>query len=908
MFTNRSRRAPNLRDLLSDQESSNFDANASKMTDEVDLQIDSSQVLKQPPIELTFPHIPVSLPNIRLRSRHLWSARMADEATDISNDAVLSGSWTNLSDVDYSLDDDLRSETTDAASLVDHTGPDDVHSICDRTSEGSCQDTQSERDEPDELSPHDILFESARTLKADTGSNSIVLQRQADSIDALSCNAKLILRSYTHGEINEYLPLGSANDPEENLLGCVSMSMSQNTLNVGRPFRLWYIGSPTARVRILAKIRDVLRATSEQPPSRCRPDSSQNTSFSSGDVPGSTAAIQDSNNVPAQMTVDDCTTVASIEHDTDPMQIFLSFKNGTLYSSRWNGTKFEVSSASEWICPDLAIFFVAPDDHLLLRQRHQLAEIFVSRHNIPSLNISETLGWTKPSNFSPQPSRLQYRIERSASVFRTPILLRSLPVDLETFETIDSTQLSQHFAFLHQPTNFKTVNSPHDRISAPTCAPSHGTEYPRRQETRDASASKPAGFWWTFNPACRNFPALELALVIFLITIWVWLISMLMLKPSLPDDGRLVEPIRPTNWSLQPCVVSTSSGRAASLLPTASGAKGSGSMEIPKGLSVTGAPSDLAHLITSKTTNESDHFQIHSIGDCHIIVKTPRGLRAKSKTPPFDALVLRGEKVLLSSISKLFDGVYTIYVQKEEAYGLVKVVIKHPKSVTRETHLINLGAPWLRVAGWKKAAQIVSEQILEDLKTAQVALTTVYDKSSDDLRLRTRTISVRASQRARKILQDSRLVVNQRTARAWAKSARSWAKSTRVRAGTARLGDIVSHAWQSAYNQVSEQADTASQAVMVYARRTNEHGRTIYGEILNSANQSAVRLQQCASWIDAASVQNILQEHRHSEVLAKAQERAQQLMRGTISDWVKRRTWRKTRNVSSGNQCRSKNR
>lgn len=854
------------------------------MTDELDSQVDTSSV------ELTFPHIPILPPFFGISS-HPASLSMTKGSTASSNDAALSESWTTLSDVDCSLDDDLHSETTDAASLVDNTSPDDVHSLDDRTSDGSSQDTQSEKDEPEELSSHDTLFESARTLKAENREAekdsrlraSLLLRPHESQQETNFFEARMILRTFTDNEASEILQQTWENGSDRQLFGSIGMSMSPNGLRLDRPFRLWYIGKSTARARILAKIRDVLAVTSGPSLSR-RPESSPS---SPDRIPTQT-----------QIIVDDCTTVASIKHDQAPDQIFLSFKNGTLYSSRWNDSGFEVTSASEWVSPDLAIFFVGRDDHSLLQQRHQLADAFVSRHQIPALIVSESTSWTSsPNELSLHPCSLHLRVELNKPCTGQTNVLRRLPIDLETFEVMDSGQLSKHFECLRRSLiSAKGINT-HHYPSAPSCA-SHNKSSMGNQEIGRNVVSKPnnAPFWCHHHITQRTFVMFTIGLIALVIAV-VYIAPLAMWLSVLSGRGNVYELTFPTPWSLQPSSTPTFPEKTSSLIQTASGVIVPSSRADSKSLATVDTPSDLAHLISDKSlhaTNRSEDFQVHSIGDCHIIVKTPQGLKIKNKSAPFDVLVFRGDQVLNSALSKLFDGVYTIRVDREEAYGLVNVVIKRHKSSIREKHQIDLGAQWLKMAGWKKAAQIASEQVREDLEAVQVALAAVYEQLCEDLQCRTKDISKRAALHAQKFSRQSRVFIDHTTSRLWARSA--------------DLREVVFHEGQAAYTQLGKRADLALHALSIYAHAAHEGGRTIIEEIIDSANRGAVHIQESVSRIGLGEVLNLLQEYRRSEALARAQERAQQLARDAAQSWRKRRTLTKFSEVRSGRRNKSSNR
>ena len=65
------------------------------------------------------------------------------------------------------------------------------------------------------------------------------------------------------------------------------------------------------------------------------------------------------------------------------------------------------------------------------------------------------------------------------------------------------------------------------------------------------------------------------------------------------------------------------------------------------------------------------------------------------------------------------------------AHGIVTISVwttKHPR--VNESFEVDFGMAWLKVAGWRAAAQSVSEQVKEELQTAQDGLSKAYTHTS----------------------------------------------------------------------------------------------------------------------------------------------------------------------------------
>lgn len=875
------------------------------MTNDCPSQLDSSEVLDRPSIELTYPRILISTPFADLLS-HSTSAKMTNESEPDTHDATLSESWASLSDADYSVDDELRSETTDAASLVDNNGPDDVHSLDDQTSDSASQDVQSEEEALEEPIVEGTKTPSAASVAALRTSRlgrPLVLEEQVSKPDEDCVEANQVIRSFNDAEVDEILGYIPDRDGQDQMVGRVCMTISKNRLNLDRPFHLLYIGNPTARPEILAKIGEGLTSGSEPQRRHTRLDSSRYH------IVSPLQGIDSSSNAPnliplqTQIIVDDCTTAASIQYEHSPDHLFLSFKNGSLYSSRWNGTQYEITSASKWSSPDLAVFFLAQKDDSVSQQRHKLAHTFLMRHKIPVLIISESTSWESPFSDLPidvQSPHLRIEAQNSQKSSESRVL-RCLPINLETFECLESNQLSRNLECMRKRVMVETAVSTGEVASA-----SSQTSYEKTPSAGKAVGKTSSKFnilraLCSDRPLSRTIVMSVTGLVLIAATIMAYQTTLAFIVNMFSEPRTVFELSPATTWSLNPSSLPPLCDRKPFVGPTdvtssvasTTPAVVTSNKAAYYSLTTKDQSSDLAELAASNplyATNKSENFQVHTIGDCDILIKVPRGFRVRSRSVPFDVIVLRGEQVLDSSLSQLFDGVYTVHVAKEQAYGVLNVTIRRHKSSIMEEHQVDFGGQWLKAVGWRKAAQIALDQVRNDLEIAQVALTAAYAHLSDDMQFRAKDISNKAARQAKKFSQQSRLFLNS-TARLLQ------TKSNDLRHAT-------DHERQEAYQYLSKRADLAFQALVVYAHTTNERGRAIIEKILASAGQTAERIQQNALQIDLADVQNRLQEYARSDRLATAQERAKQLVKDTSNSWKKRKALRKIRRESCGKRGR----
>jgi len=877
------------------------------MTNASSTQLDSSGLVDHLPVELTYPQLPIPASFIDLLS-HSFPPIMAPESHSDNQDAALSESWATLSDAGYSFDDDLHSETTDAASLVDNIGPDDVHSIDGHTSEADSQDVHSDKEAGQEHPSEISLVESTKTLSIDgvgalNGSRlgrSIVLESLGKHPETESAEVSQVIHSFSENEAAEIMGNILHADEHSHLIGSVCMTMSKNSLKLHRPFRLLYVGDAAARAEILTKIGDVLMARPEAQGGERRLDSSRYHVVLPSDASDSSSNHPDLIPIRTQIIVDDCTTAASIKHEQAPDQIFLSFRNGSLYSSRWNGSTYEVSSASRWSKPDLAVIFVVHDDDPVSRQRQKLAHAFASRHQIPVLIISESTSWASPFNDMwidyPTPHlRIEVQARPTSGQATT---LRRLPIDLETFGCLESDQLNKNFAYICSRASQDINVNPFTLASVSRHA-SPGSNPLGRTNAQGRNPLKPT----SVRSMCADGPLLGiimltagglLSLVMAAVASKVAVTLFLYLISSAAYSGQSSPA---TLWSSQPPSAVAILNKPSAIYQTASAAVMTSTTAVSKSLAIIDTPPDMAEMITSKTlhaTNKSENFEVHSIGDGHIVVKTPRGFKVRNKSPPFEVVVERGLEVLDSSLSKLFDGVYTVQISREEAYGLLNVIVRRQKPFTIEKYQVDFGAQWLKVAGWRKAAHSAFEQVRTDLESAQITLSMAYDHFAGDMQFKAHDISNKAAQQAKKISQHSRLFLN--------------TTSALLKARSDRLQHTSKQERQEAYKALAKRADLAFRAFVVHAHTTNEQGRAIIDNILICAGQTVEHVQQKTRQIELVDVQNRMQEYLRSERLAKAQERAKQIVNDTYSSWRQRRVRKRGSRAGYSRKSRGSNR
>jgi hypothetical protein len=109
--------------------------------------------------------------------------------------------------------------------------------------------------------------------------------------------------------------------------------------------------------------------------------------------------------------------------------------------------------------------------------------------------------------------------------------------------------------------------------------------------------------------------------------------------------------------------------------------------------------------------NQSDQFTAHVIGDNHVIIRPPQKYLLLRRPPTLFVEVTRGEEKLGSELSKPLEGVYTLELNSEESWGLLKISIStKSRPLINETLEVDFGSPWLKFSGWMK---VVAQRKME---------------------------------------------------------------------------------------------------------------------------------------------------------------------------------------------------
>ena len=833
-------------------------------------------------------------PSIRSLMSHSRSINMDDGVQIERPSSSLSESWATLSSSDLSLDDN-QSQSTDHASLLDHHTPEDVHSLTGDESE-SVQDDGGEEDRPWSPEPPQrhtpeasAIYEtqdSAVTAKF-SPFEAIEFQEPQSWPEAEMVNLKHTIRVFDESEtrcLSERLfPALMLQEVTGTFLGTTRMTMCKTPLKLERPFRVLFAGDIWARGRILQKLTEALNAARTQ-------DMATKHGISRTPKPESCSTPTLSTVVPGdpQLVVDDCLSAVLFEEPSGSRSITVSFKDFSLFTSRLdrfsdNKSVFEISSASSWNPPDLAIIAVSSRDTLKQQDSNKNVQAFALRHHIPEMMIMDEAPWNSDAGYSLIGlGDLHLCIESRAISATEPVVLKQLPVDLETFESIEPGQLNRNLACLLS-------------IAAAANDESLKDDLPKYSEEKDFDEIEMLRSKWHglldavlqqnhFMCQILQHPVLELGLFVcglsiiaiasYNITYWggSWLCyCIIQLSSFLGSIFGSASTKNPSSSvaSNAATPAQTITSAFSSTMPASAKTSTDNSLQssLPKSLSTVSTQLDLAQLLSDPTVyaaNRSENFQVQVIGDHHIIIKAPQRLANKRKSRAFEVTIERGNTVINYTMAKLFDGVYTIAIDLDEAHGPLNVTVTVVKPFSVHAYELDFGSAWLKPAGWKRAGQVVSEQVRKDLVAAQDNFLKAYVQVSEDLRVRVKEVSKMAIEASGELQEQSRAI----------------AKGTTDLVNR-ELGELKKAARQHSKisKKLRKKIKLLGRGTSKFVRSSTEMTRVLAGDASRTVRRNTKKLSEAASRVDLSQLTDQLNVMTRSKYLATAQDRAQRILK-----------------------------
>ncbi|MCJ1407494.1 hypothetical protein MMC19_001565 [Ptychographa xylographoides] len=520
------------------------------------------------------------------------------------------------------------------------------------------------------------------------------------------------------------------------IVGTVRQKLSRRGLNVTEAYKVLYVGPTEVKESIIQKIGSALASSLDSTAVRSENGLSRFTVVpisSFGDGASPEVLLVDS--LGLDLSVEECTSASLVAEDAESESISLRLNSQKSVQFTRNHTSNSLTVSKDYTLPNVAIFYLPQHETVSEKTTRVLARSVMSQHHIPIIMISSNTGWMKHNRAITLDLRTPHCcLEVQGSSGRTQRVLKRLPIDLATFLDVDSTQMGRNLACIASDSvNMRNKD-----------ARSHQHALIR------SKISNILGGWYNPIGTTTQQQPVWLGFLAFLIGVTVY--------------GLMTTSIG-TSWMSQaPPAVNVfrqASSQSASGTPFAS---------IPSQLSVPVVPSLATPTVTSSVSkeqsdaksvspvlvnsdlasflldpkrgsdvvaqNRSDKFKLHVIGDCHVVLRPPRWFTQLKKAPELHFRITRQKEPLQYDFSTLFDGVHALKLAREDAYGALNISVwttKKPR--INESFQVDFGTPWLKIAGWKKAAQAVTDQLREELHSAQNGLNLAYGQTSSGIQV-----------------------------------------------------------------------------------------------------------------------------------------------------------------------------
>ena len=846
-----------------------------KLTAERPPQSGSAAIKSYASTALRYPQLSVAVPVSELL-RHS-ATTMANTPFPESKEGSLSESWTDVSDVENSIEDELHSETTDAASLVDHNGPDDVHSLDGRGSDGSDGGSVGTPDDGNIQQQNfgdAALDDSTRTVNHRmpySGEPAVGIDEDPPPASRTQGQESWqpIQRLKTSRDINKDLGF-----PRQNpfFLRMLHDPQTHKRLSSDRPFRVLYFGSSRAKLEILAKLQHALAC--EDVGSGGIEDEISLQQKQIATHPEDATRLKDGQNSAHRKTsisLVDWTLATVSEDERGEERINVILEDGSACSSRWNGSAYEFLPCSGWMQPDLAIFLL--DDGALptFSKQQSLVYEIMTRHHVAIAVLSDAPDRRCYTSFLPshQSNSAGQHLLFNAKAFHPSSRACPLPNNLNSFMAMGSHELNRSLV------HCKRYSTGDDSITTSSfVAGAHGVNSKTFMDHRTKRASsdnlketRPLINGFCLQPYTPKHEAIG-----FVGTIAPILMGSLVMTMVLAAffayssfENPVISNISPhTTLSIEPRSHSTTRAKNGPLIHTATQAPPNIPSLDTTSLATRFTSSNVIDLTNNdpiREAGQSKRFHVENLGDGHLIVRTPKGLR--SRPMPLDVKVTRDDRALDITVTHLFEDVYSVQVERSDAHGLLSVLIQPYKNAPGERHEIDCGSQWWRMAGFSTASEEVSQRVKSDANKIYAKIQSSASRFEHHLHDRAAQILREANRWSMRFRADTASFIQ------------GECDVARVRA--TRIYRTACHEWEVFYDNMGKKADVVLENLQFSARQVDQQRWKAVELFASSVREASEHLTKVFLSEGPAELDKRVQHLIRSEYLATAQERAQQI-------------------------------
>lgn len=707
---------------------------------------DSPRFEGSPTIALKYPTVTVyGSPSSWLSQSQLVS--MASNSDDISCDDTSS----SLGDSTYEFIDDKSTVVSDdeeqGSSAVFST---DGRYVEPQSNHGlPCRDSISEQGSQSSYAePSNICFDLDSSLATISTSNYVETDKNGHGTRSTGCQdtfehrkqegeqaivltestinpagptveaeGSCITRVWSADEIPDVSRQLPQSPPPTQVAVTVKQTMVSHGLVLDQPYKVLYIGDNSARDQVIQKIGSALAATLES--EKARPSRFNIVPISSfGDSTSPEVVLIDSTGL--ELSVEECHSASFVKLEGGNDTISMILSDRTLVESFWSASKFTVTD--HWELPDIAIFYLSENDNISSKQTRRFARSFMSRHFVPCIFISQTPCWNYSSQeiIALDPKTPHLCLQAVGSEVTKSETIRRMPIDLQSFLSLDCRQVNRNLACL--ATIYRTGYSKPESID-PSRSPMTRPERNSKDNYRAAEKISPV------EKILRSGLLLLLGFLLYQLAISNVFNAPQTYRQNTKDAAAVptITLTRPTSvllvstkTDLTKSPVLTSSPRNQYLTPRSGSAQAN--TEIVSFLQ------DGQGLLP----NNSDKFKISVLGDSHILLRPPQWFIRSRKAPKLSFCVSRGTHALKHQVSTPFDGVFTIEIPRDDAYGLLNVSIwTTAKPKIEVSFEVDFGSSW-----WSRAGHAVVGLLRKDIAFVNTGLTTFSNQTTKDFRLR----------------------------------------------------------------------------------------------------------------------------------------------------------------------------
>lgn len=424
------------------------------------------------PVDLAYPEIvlDVSLESGLARPQDLDQPMNPLEtgSPSMMGAVSLSDSWTSLPDADSSFEDDVDSEHTDLGSLLDVRSADDVQSVTDTDIQDDGSDADSLEDE-DRAQGQDSSILDLPNLPASpifapqTARFGVMSPYHEEShIDSdLSLDLPgphtthegRTVKPLTHSEQSAVRTQHQLDETTQ-IQSAIRLNLSSHGLDLASYdcFKVILLGNSVQdfRPELQAKLGDALVSSASS--SVCSSASASATrfhlvpnTFGPGSEPDFADLVAIDKQIEFEYYDQAMEVVDACKRPTAELHLTNSETN-TRISSGWNGHDFQISR-QRWTHPDLAILCLGLDATGNLDTTSNNMVKFVRRHNLPciAVRLNQTLAGNCEDYL--QDGVLRQDIEAGDPRSTDSRVVASVPVDINTFLSLDSADLNKHMTW-----------------------------------------------------------------------------------------------------------------------------------------------------------------------------------------------------------------------------------------------------------------------------------------------------------------------------------------------------------------------------------------------------------------------------------------------------------------------------